>query len=92
MVDETHHVGEDGQFDRLLSELSAALQFGVTATPWRADQYDIEMRFGAASYKLGIEEGMRRGYLFSSTTLTGTLSGRQAKTAIRSRNSTASCF
>ncbi|WP_244929250.1 DEAD/DEAH box helicase family protein [Nocardioides sp. W7] len=63
MVDETHHVGEDGQFDRLLTELADALQFGVTATPWRADQYDIEQRFGAASYKLGIEEGMRRGYL-----------------------------
>ncbi len=63
MVDETHHVGEDGQFDRLLTELADALQFGVTATPWRADQYDIEQRFGVASYKLGIEEGMRRGYL-----------------------------
>jgi superfamily II DNA or RNA helicase len=63
MVDETHHVGEDGQFDRLLTELADALQFGVTATPWRADQYDIEQRFRAASYKLGIEEGMKRGYL-----------------------------
>ena len=63
MVDETHHVGEEGQFDTLLSELADAPQFGVTATPWRADQYDIEQRFGIASYKLGIEEGMRRGYL-----------------------------
>jgi superfamily II DNA or RNA helicase len=63
MVDETHHVGEDGQYDRLLTELGDALQFGVTATPWRGDRYDIEQRFGAASYKLGIEEGMRRGYL-----------------------------
>ncbi len=63
MVDETHHVGEDGTFDRLLTELDAAPQFGVTATPWRGDHYDIETRFGAASYKLGIEEGMRRGYL-----------------------------
>lgn len=63
MVDETHHVAEEGQFDKLLTELGDALQFGVTATPWRADQYDIEQRFGMASYKLGIEEGMRRGYL-----------------------------
>lgn len=63
MVDETHHVGEEGQFDRLLTELAEAMQFGVTATPWRADQYDIERRFGRASYKLGIEKGMRRGYL-----------------------------
>ncbi len=63
MVDETHHVGEEGQYNRLLAELDAADQFGVTATPWRGDSYDIEHRFGGASYKVGIEEGMRRGYL-----------------------------
>ncbi len=65
MVDETHHVGEDGQYDRLLGDLRESLQFGVTATPWRGDKYDIETRFGAASFKLGIEDGMRRGYLAS---------------------------
>ena len=63
MIDETHHVGADGQYDRLLDELKGSLQFGVTATPWRGDRYDIETRFGAASFRLGIEEGMRRGYL-----------------------------
>ncbi len=63
MVDETHHVGEDGLYDRLLDELSKVRQFGVTATPWRGDQYDIEHHFGPASFKLGIEEGMRRGHL-----------------------------
>lgn len=63
MVDETHHVGEEGQFDRLLTELYDAKQFGVTATPWRGDAYDIERRFGRASYKLGIDQGMLRGYL-----------------------------
>jgi superfamily II DNA or RNA helicase len=63
MVDETHHVGEDGQYGHLLAELEGASQFGVTATPWRGDKYDIEDYFGSASYKLGIEEGMRRGYL-----------------------------
>lgn len=63
MVDETHHLGEDGTFSTLLDELVASLQFGVTATPWRGDKYDIEGHFGAASYKLGIEEGMKRGHL-----------------------------
>jgi superfamily II DNA or RNA helicase len=63
MVDETHHVGEEGKFDQLLDELNESWQFGVTATPWRADHYDIESRFGPASYKLGIEQGMKRGYL-----------------------------
>lgn len=63
MIDETHHVSADGQYDQLLDELEDSLQFGVTATPWRGDRYDIESRFGAASFRLGIEEGMRRGYL-----------------------------
>ncbi len=63
MVDETHHVGEDGKYGQLLAELKNSTQFGVTATPWRGDKYDIEDYFGSASYKLGIEEGMRRGHL-----------------------------
>jgi len=63
MIDETHHVGEDGQYGRLLDELSEVSQFGVTATPWRGDSYDIENHFGPASYKLGIGDGMRLGYL-----------------------------
>jgi superfamily II DNA or RNA helicase len=63
MVDETHHVGEDGQYSALLDELKDSSQFGVTATPWRGDRYDIEGHFGPASYKLGIEKGMRLGYL-----------------------------
>lgn len=63
MVDEAHHVGEDGQLAELLELLREAAQFGVTATPWRGDQFDIRMRFGEPSYTLGIEEGMRLGYL-----------------------------
>jgi superfamily II DNA or RNA helicase len=63
MIDETHHVGEDGHYSALLEELKDSSQFGVTATPWRGDKYDIEDHFGRASYKLGIEQGMRRGYL-----------------------------
>lgn len=63
MIDETHHVGADGQYDRLLDELRDSFQFGVTATPWRGDKYDIESRFGPASFKLGIGDGLRRGYL-----------------------------
>ncbi|MHC3460282.1 DEAD/DEAH box helicase [Streptomyces flavovirens] len=63
MVDEAHHVGEDGQYDELLDVLSDAKQFGVTATPWRGDSHDISHHFGPASFTLGIEEGMKRGYL-----------------------------
>jgi superfamily II DNA or RNA helicase len=63
MIDEAHHVGEDGQLAEMLDILRKAAQFGVTATPWRGDQFDIRNRFGEPSYVLGIEEGMRLGYL-----------------------------
>lgn len=63
VVDEAHHVGETGQYAELLSSLEDIHQMGVTATPWRGDEYDITHRFGPASYTLGIEAGMRNGYL-----------------------------
>lgn len=63
MVDETHHVGEVGGFQRLLDDLSGSDQFGVTATPWRGDKYDISGRFGPPRFQMGIAEGMKRGYL-----------------------------
>jgi superfamily II DNA or RNA helicase len=63
VVDEAHHVGEGGQYAELLSSLENTRQMGATATPWRGDEYDITHRFGPASYTLGIEAGMRNGYL-----------------------------
>lgn len=63
MIDETHHVGETGMFAQLLDECEDARQFGVTATPWRGDKFDITSRFGQPSYSLGIAEGMADGYL-----------------------------
>jgi superfamily II DNA or RNA helicase len=63
MVDEAHHVAEDGQLAELLDVLAASRQFGVTATPWRGDRFDIRHRFGEPSFTLGIEDGMRLGYL-----------------------------
>lgn len=62
MVDETHHVGETGMYQRLLDDCGGR-QFGVTATPWRGDKFDITQRFGRPSFSLGIDEGMARGYL-----------------------------
>lgn len=63
MVDETHHVAGQGKFAELLDLCAESLQFGVTATPWRGDKFDITERFGRPSYRLGIAEGMRRGFL-----------------------------
>jgi superfamily II DNA or RNA helicase len=65
MIDETHHVGETGMFAQLLDLCHEARQFGVTATPWRGDKFDITSRFGQPSYSLGIAEGMAAGYLAS---------------------------
>jgi len=63
MIDETHHVGAAGMFAQLLDICDDAQQFGVTATPWRGDKFDITARFGQPSYSLGIAEGMAGGYL-----------------------------
>ncbi|MFD4029192.1 DEAD/DEAH box helicase family protein [Streptomyces sp. NPDC058637] len=63
MIDETHHVAETGRFAELLDLCGDAEQFGVTATPWRGDKFDITSRFGYPSFKMGIAEGMAAGYL-----------------------------
>ncbi|MFH8991610.1 DEAD/DEAH box helicase [Streptomyces sp. NPDC017940] len=63
MIDETHHVGESGRFAQLLDLCGDALTFGVTATPWRGDKFDITDRFGPASFTMSIAEGMSAGYL-----------------------------
>lgn len=63
MIDETHHVGETGMYAEVLDLCQEAQQFGVTATPWRGDKFDITSRFGEPSYSLGIAEGMAAGYL-----------------------------
>ncbi len=63
MIDETHHVGETGMFAKLLDTCAEAKQFGVTATPWRGDKFDITARFGQPSFSMGIAEGMADGYL-----------------------------
>ena len=63
VVDEAHHVGADSQFSELLSLCPSARALGVTATPWRGDGFNVEDVFGPASFKVGIEEGMRLGFL-----------------------------
>jgi superfamily II DNA or RNA helicase len=63
VVDEAHHAGGDGQYADLFDHLPETSRLGVTATPWRGDEFDITYHFGPPSFKLGIEEGMRLGYL-----------------------------
>lgn len=63
MIDEAHHVGHEGRYRELLALLPDTKFFGVTATPWRGDEFDLTNVFGPPSYMLGIAEGMRQGYL-----------------------------
>ena len=63
VVDEAHHVSSDGVYSEILENTKSAARLGVTATPWRGDGYDIERVFGPPGYALGIEDGLRLGYL-----------------------------
>jgi superfamily II DNA or RNA helicase len=62
MVDEAHSSGAEN-YKRLLSNLSGSMIFGVTATPWRGDKFQIEEIFGPSLLNMGISEGMKRGFL-----------------------------
>lgn len=62
-IDEAHHTGEATLFAEILNLCPEAMRLGATATPWRGDEFDVSTFFGEPSYKIGIEEGMRLGYL-----------------------------
>jgi superfamily II DNA or RNA helicase len=63
VVDEAHHAGEGGYFQALLDGTEGSPVLGLTATPWRGDEYDIATHFGKPVFTMGIAEGMARGYL-----------------------------
>ena len=62
IVDEAHHAPADG-YARLLSELQPQFLLGLTATPWRGDERQLDDIFGSATYSVSIVEGMQLGYL-----------------------------
>ena len=62
LIDEAHHVGSD-TFRHVTDRLSDAMIGGVTATPWRGDHYDIDYLLGPPVIRIGIAEGLRRGFL-----------------------------
>jgi Holliday junction resolvase len=62
LVDEAHHIGAD-MFRRAISALQPKLLGGVTATPWRGDGFDIEQVLGPPLVRIGIAEGLARGFL-----------------------------
>jgi superfamily II DNA or RNA helicase len=62
LVDEAHHIGSS-QYQRVIRELNPPMLGGVTATPWRGDDYDISALLGPALIQYGIAEGLQRGFL-----------------------------
>lgn len=62
LVDEAHHIGA-GTFREVIDALEPKMLAGVTATPWRGDDYDIDQILGPAQVKLGIAEGLAQGFL-----------------------------
>lgn len=62
LIDEAHHVGSD-TFRQVTDRMRDAMIGGVTATPWRGDGYDIDSLLGPAVIRVGIAEGLRRGFL-----------------------------
>ncbi len=62
LVDEAHHIGAE-VFRTSIRALDPPMLGGVTATPWRGDGYDIDQILGPAVTKIGIAEGLQRGFL-----------------------------
>ena len=67
VIDEAHHAGSSTY--RNFIEYTGAGQkdgpflLGLTATPWRSDEHDVEEMFGSEVCRVDIVEGMSRGYL-----------------------------
>ena len=62
IVDEAHHAPADG-FSGLLEGLRPQFLLGLTATPWRGDERQLEDIFGEPTHSVSIVEGMQLGYL-----------------------------
>ncbi len=62
LVDEAHHIGSES-FRAVIAALGAPMVGGVTATPWRGDGYDIDLLLGQPVARIGIAEGLKRGFL-----------------------------
>ena len=67
LVDECHHVGSsmyNTVFDALhAGEPSGAFALGLTATPWRPDEVNLEDYFGAPRVSIDMVMGLKNGFL-----------------------------
>ncbi len=67
-VDECHHVGDEGMYRGIIGTMLAgtsagAFLVGVTATPWRPDEYDLKLTFGETLLSMDLVAGLRGGFL-----------------------------
>lgn len=67
-VDECHHVGDKGMYPDILNDMlagtpSGPFLVGVTATPWRPDEYDLRTVFGEPLLLMDLVAGLRDGFL-----------------------------
>lgn len=67
LIDECHHVGP-AMYQAIIDELSAGepggtFLAGLTATPWRPDEVELEKYFGAPLVSIDIVQGLRQGFL-----------------------------
>ncbi len=62
LVDEAHHIGSP-TFRRVIEAIRPPMLGGVTATPWRGDNFDIDEVLGKPLVRLGIADGLRNKYL-----------------------------
>ena len=62
IVDEAHHIGA-ATFQNTMDILRPRMLAGATATPWRGDGYDIDRILGPPVVRMGISEGLQKGYL-----------------------------
>jgi len=67
LVDECHHVGStmyNTVFDALhAGKPSGAFALGLTATPWRPDEVNLEDFFGAPRVSIDMVMGLKNGFL-----------------------------
>lgn len=61
-VDEAHHIGSP-TFQAVVATLNPARLAGVTATPWRGDEFEIDTLLGQPLVRIGITDGLAKGYL-----------------------------
>jgi superfamily II DNA or RNA helicase len=61
-VDEAHHIGSR-TYQEVIDRLAPPKLAGVTATPWRGDEFDIDTLLGQPLARVGIADGLKNGYL-----------------------------